>query len=172
MITVTYRDIAYVCDKAIKGDNYIHLLDASGCMIAAFDGISNFDIFTISGGGWTTPSPDDECYLAVVREDGTVAKGGHKCNDVAPNPRYQVTLASASSGWTQSDSTYSKILTLAGVKPTDLVAIVPETQKAWAQSYLGIVVGTDTITISTSVLPPEDCVLYMYLIRTSGTVVL
>ena len=82
MITVTYLGESYECTTAIKGSNYIHLLDSSGCMIASFDGISDFRGFSISGGTWCVPKAEGECKVAVIREDGTIAEGGHVCKDL------------------------------------------------------------------------------------------
>lgn len=82
MATVTYLGESYECSVALKGANYIHLLDAKGYLTAAFDGVSDFSGFTISGGNWTTPASDDNCHLAVIREDGTIGKGSHKCSDI------------------------------------------------------------------------------------------
>ena len=82
MITVSYLGETYQCAKALKGTDYIHLLGSDGCMIAAFDGITDFRGFTISGGDWTSPTPNDECYLAVIGEDGVIRKGGHRCCDI------------------------------------------------------------------------------------------
>lgn len=82
MATVMYRDISFECARAIKGENYIHLLDEDGTMIAAFDGVSEFSSFSISGGDWVPPTPDGECFLAVLRDDGTIGKGSHKCCDL------------------------------------------------------------------------------------------
>lgn len=82
MVTVMYRDLSFECATAIKGENYVHLLDENGTMIAAFDGVTNFNYFSISGGSWTNPTPENECFLAVIKDDGTVGKGGHRCCDV------------------------------------------------------------------------------------------
>ncbi len=82
MITVTYLGESYECTTAIKGSNYIHLLDSSGCMIASFDGITDFRGFSISGGSWCVPKSEGECKVAVIREDGTIAEGGHVCKDL------------------------------------------------------------------------------------------
>lgn len=84
MAILTYLNTEYVCDTAIKGTDYIHLVDAEGCMIAAFDGITDFSAFSISDGDFTDAMDHNDCYVAVIREDGTVAKGGHKCRDIAP----------------------------------------------------------------------------------------
>lgn len=86
MATVTYLGESIDCATALKGDDYIHLLDENGCMIAAFDGVSDFGGFTITNGAWVSPVSHDECYLAVIREDGTLAKGGHKCSDISAGP--------------------------------------------------------------------------------------
>ena len=82
MATVKYLGDSYTCDKALKGTDYIHLLDSDGCMIVAFDGVQDFSGFSISGGSWTTPTPEGECYLAVVKDDGSIGKGGHRCCDI------------------------------------------------------------------------------------------
>lgn len=82
MATVNYLGESYSCTTALKGADYIHLLDVNGDMIAAFDGITKFDGFTISGGTWVTPTAESDCYLAVVKDDGTMGKGGHKCCDI------------------------------------------------------------------------------------------
>lgn len=82
MITVTYLGESYECVTALKGADYIHLLDSEGCMVAAFDGVSDFSDFAITGGDWTIPTPEQDCYLAVVKEDGTIGKGGHRCCDI------------------------------------------------------------------------------------------
>lgn len=82
MITVTYNDVSYECTTALKGADYIHLLDADGSCTAAFDGVMDFSAFAISGGDWTTPASADDCYLATIGEDGSIRKGGHKCSEI------------------------------------------------------------------------------------------
>lgn len=86
-MVVKYLDNSIECATALKGDNYVHLLDANGDMIAAFDEVSDFSGFKISGGNWTTPTDNHHCYIAVVRDDGTIAKGGHKCSDIQQRDR-------------------------------------------------------------------------------------
>ena len=85
MATVTYRGNTFECEKAFKGTDFIHLLDADGIMIVAFDGVSDFSDFSITGGNWETPAADHDCYLAIIRDDGTIGKGGHRCNEVTTN---------------------------------------------------------------------------------------
>lgn len=82
MPKVYFCDDAYECAVALKGNDYVHLLDASGCMIAAFDAVASFDDFVIEDGDWTAPKSNDSCNIAVVREDGTIGKGSHKCSDI------------------------------------------------------------------------------------------
>lgn len=50
MAIVTYLGESYECSRALKGSDYIHLLDANNEMIAAFDGVTSFDDFYISDG--------------------------------------------------------------------------------------------------------------------------
>lgn len=86
MATVTYLGNSFECEKAFKGADFIHLLDANGVMIVAFDGVSDFSGFAITDGNWETPAADHDCYIAVIRDDGTIGKGGHRCSDIAANP--------------------------------------------------------------------------------------
>ena len=81
MPNVTYLGTTYPCAKALKGDDYIHLLDSNGVLIVAFDGIKDFSGFTIDT-DWTAPTPNNECYIAVIGDDGVVRKGGHRCCDI------------------------------------------------------------------------------------------
>ena len=82
MATVTYRDLSFECATALMGDTYVHLLDENGDMIVAFDGVTEFSLFGITGGEWSVPTPENDCYLAVLKDDGTIGKGGHKCCDI------------------------------------------------------------------------------------------
>jgi len=91
MPNVTYGGTTYPCAKALKGADYIHLLDSNGCMIAAFDGITDFTGFTIDT-DWTTPTPDGECYLAVIGDDGVIRKGTHKCCDIPDTDEEEIDI--------------------------------------------------------------------------------
>lgn len=82
MATVTYQGTSYECHKAFKGSNYIHLVDAAGHLTVAFDGVNDFSLFSISGGSWTTPTETSNCYLAVMRIDGTIAKSSIRACDI------------------------------------------------------------------------------------------
>ena len=81
MATVTYNNESFTCTTALKGTDYIHLLDAKGAMMVAFDGITDFSGYSITGGSWTTPTPPDECYFAVVEDDGSVTKSSYRRSD-------------------------------------------------------------------------------------------
>ena len=82
MATVTHLGVEYPCSTAVKGDDYVHLLNKDGVLVTAFDGVSDFSDFSITDGDWTTPTPENECYLAVVKDDGTMGKGNHRCCDI------------------------------------------------------------------------------------------
>lgn len=82
MPTLMYLGNTYDCTTAIKGEDYIHLLDENNVMVAAFDEITDFSEFTLQNGAYTSPTEDHNCYVAVVRDDGTIAKGGHTCADI------------------------------------------------------------------------------------------
>ena len=62
MALVTHLDQEYTCSKAIKGEDYIHLLDNEGEIKTAFDGISDFKDFSITDGEWVTPTPEEDLY--------------------------------------------------------------------------------------------------------------
>lgn len=96
MPTLKYLDGTYECAVAIKGGDYIHLLDESGVMIVAFDEIKDFSKFTLTNGSYTSPTSDHDCYLAVIRDDGTLGRGGHKCSDI---PMTAADLGAAPAGY-------------------------------------------------------------------------
>lgn len=83
MPTLKYLGEAFDCTTAIKGADYIHLLDENNVMVAAFGEISDFSGFTLENGSYTPPTNDHDCYLAVIRDDGTIGRGGHRCCDVS-----------------------------------------------------------------------------------------
>ena len=82
MPTLTYLGDSYDCATAIKGDDYIHLLDENCRMIAAFDGITDFSGFTLENGSYVAPKDHSQCEVAVIREDGTIMGGGHLCGSM------------------------------------------------------------------------------------------
>lgn len=97
MPTLKYLGDSFDCTTAIKGDNYIHLLDENGVMVAAFDEIADFSDFTLENGSYTEPTDDHSCSVAVIRDDGTIGKGGHSCADIGS------ALAAAAAAQTTAD---------------------------------------------------------------------
>ena len=83
MATVTYCEKSYACSTAIKGSNYIHLLDESGTLVAAFDGVSDFSKFSIDDGNWASPKIASECTIVVIGSDGIPLSSGIKLCDVS-----------------------------------------------------------------------------------------
>lgn len=76
MPTVTYAGNTYTCTKALKGSNFIKLFNDAGVIVASFEGISNFNSFSISGGSWVSPKASTECPVALVQEDGSTGACG------------------------------------------------------------------------------------------------
>ena len=99
MPTLKYLGDSYDCATAIKGPDYIHLLDANGAMVATFDKITDFSSFTLENGSYTSPTPDHDCYLTVTRDDGTFGKGNYKCSDI---PRTAADVGARPNTWTPS----------------------------------------------------------------------
>ena len=81
-MTVTYDGVTYTCDVALKGATYVHLVDSTGALVACFDGVSDFSLFTIADGSWTTPASADNCNVATVGEDGMLHKSDTKLCDL------------------------------------------------------------------------------------------
>lgn len=82
MAIVSYMGESYECVVPLKGKDYIHLLDANGNMVAAFDGVKDFGNFSISGGVFLTLPSDENLNVAVLRADGTIGNGKRKCCDL------------------------------------------------------------------------------------------
>lgn len=66
MPLITYGGQDYSCAKAIKGLDYIELLDSNNNLIGKFAEISDFSGFSISGGGWSEPEPIDEIFIPTA----------------------------------------------------------------------------------------------------------
>lgn len=70
MALVTHQGTEYSCTTAVKGEDYIHLLNEEGQLTTVFDGISDFSDFSITDGDWTTVPqgdiavPDVRCIFA------------------------------------------------------------------------------------------------------------
>ena len=60
---VRFLDKVFECEKAVKGSDFIHLYNANGGAVASFEGVSDFNLFTIEGGEWIAPEPTAEEQL-------------------------------------------------------------------------------------------------------------
>lgn len=78
---LTYLGVDYPCAKAVKGADYIHLLDEDGNVITAFHGVADFSGFSLSGCNWTQPDTCDKSHVAIIRSDGTIDKSNAKYED-------------------------------------------------------------------------------------------
>ena len=81
MPTVTYNSETFTCTTALKGADYIHLLDSSGNMIVSFDGVVDFSGFSITDGNWSSPTEEDLCHIAVIEDDGTLGESSFTPRD-------------------------------------------------------------------------------------------
>lgn len=61
--------VEYECAKAIKGNDFVELFDASCRKIASFNGISDFGGYALDGGDWTEPIPSTESVLLELAAD-------------------------------------------------------------------------------------------------------
>lgn len=81
MAQLTFNNVTYTVDHAVKGSDYIHGYDANGTIIVAFEGVCDFDKFVYSGTYMTPESCADEPMNVVrnvngilVRCDGSAAR--------------------------------------------------------------------------------------------------
>ena len=81
MAVVKHMGVEYPCSKAVKGADFVHLLNEKGKVTIAFDGVSDFSGFSITGGSWIAALEEDD-YVAIMKDDGTVGKGSHRCCDL------------------------------------------------------------------------------------------
>lgn len=129
MPTLVYKEKSFDCAKAIKGSDYIHLLNADGVMIAAFDNIADFSGFELTGGSYSSPTADHSCFVAVVRDDGTIGKGGHRCSGIVS--KSTKTTATIGTSWSGSSAPYTQTITISGVTASNVVEIaLPSTATA------------------------------------------
>ena len=112
MPTLKYLDEVFDCTTAIKGDDYIHLLDDNGVMVAAFDAITDFSGFTLENGSYVSPTADHSCRVAVIRDDGTIGVGSHTCEDIG------TALDTANEAKEAANAVYSKEAVLADATKT------------------------------------------------------
>lgn len=80
MPIVTYNGNEYECATALKGADYIRLLDDTGCKIVSFEGVVDFSLFKISGGSWTNTTFDtvlNACAIPAILPDGSFCSTPH-----------------------------------------------------------------------------------------------
>lgn len=149
MITVLFRGKSYTCAVALKGTDYIHLLDANNKNVAFFDGVSDFTDFTISGGSWTTPATPDECYLVTMGEDGTLHKGSHKCSDIAGMIYYNKAQSLTEAQKAQARANIGANAIEGFVKYTESQSLTTQ-QKATARENIGAAAAASLAAVATS----------------------
>lgn len=157
MPIVTFKGTEkFTCAKAIKGSDYVHLLDAFDIMIVAFDDVVDFSAFSIEDGEWCIPASDDDCFVAVVREDGTIATGSHKCKDIGMSTKsYTMTLPKDS--WeTLEDGTFRYIYDVPDVNPTNHLTITALTNKLFVYNELTVSAGEGLIYFFCDTAPSID----------------
>ena len=74
MPIVTYNGHEFECTTALKGADYIRLLDENGCKIVAFEAVVDFSLFTIADGSWTDDTGYGTCCVALIGTDGSGRK--------------------------------------------------------------------------------------------------
>lgn len=89
---VTYNGTEISCAIAYKGSNCVKLVDSLGITVASFDYVTDFSLFTISGGDWTELPGHSQCEIAVMRPDGAIIPGGLKCSELPVKNGYMAAL--------------------------------------------------------------------------------
>lgn len=165
MAKVTFMGTEYECATAIRGSDYIHLIDSNGVLIATFDGIVDFSAFTITSGTWSAARSDEACNIAIIGEDGVVRRGPLKCTDIMPTIKYLIKLSVTA--WLTSGDAYLQTINISGIVASDLVVLNPVEQLDWAYGTLDADVTTnDYITFTTHELPATDINIEAYVIKT------
>lgn len=146
MATVTYNNESFTCTTALKGEDYIHLLDASGNMVTAFDGVVDFSGFSISDGDWTSPTEEDLCSIAVIEDDGTIGKSSFKPSDIAKagditpasigaaEKSVAITASLPVASWNGGEKTLSVALSQDVTGKNLVVAPAPASFEAWCEA--------------------------------------
>lgn len=79
MLTVTYKGKTYICTTALRGTDYVHLLDKGGYMLEQFTNVTDFSEFVVSGGAWTAPPAAYDYYVKTI---------GNRCKTKSGNEVY------------------------------------------------------------------------------------
>ncbi len=76
---VLINGTAHECARAIKGPDYVYLLDESGGVMLACSGISSFEGYSIEGGEWEnveTPTEPTQLERIDALEAGVMELAG------------------------------------------------------------------------------------------------
>ena len=82
-MNVTYNSKTFACATAYKGTDYVRLVDSTGSVVAVFQGVQDFSLFTLTDGEWTNVPEASNCSLVVMSPDGSFHKSDSKARDVA-----------------------------------------------------------------------------------------
>lgn len=143
MPTLKYLDRTFDCAVAIKGADYIHLLDENNVMTAAFDNITDFSDYTLENGSYTAPTAEGYCKVAVLRDDGTIGAGDHTCADIgtamtnaqAAGAKAQQALDAANAGYSNQEILTPATASLYGLGedavPDDVLGVLGAYKQHW-----------------------------------------
>lgn len=162
MATLTFNGTRYECEVAIKGPDYVHLLDANGALILAFDGVVNFNAFSLQDASWTIAEVEDNCRVAVMREDGTIGAGSHRCRDIGTKG-YTLELPNAqSSEWVLGkDGMYTLTYAVPGILSTDHVVVTAETNKSFIYNELIVTNANGALIFFTEQRPVSTSIIHL-----------
>lgn len=154
MPTVIFNGVAIQCAVALKGSDFIHLLDDAGVSVASFDGVIDFTAFTIQDGSWTSATPDNECPIAVIRPGGAI----RSCGSLARTTMFTIQLINAPTMWDGAGSAgFKKTFTVNGLKADDTLLLLPLNEAAWARGAITTEVTANKLTVYTAVIPQSTC---------------
>ena len=166
MATVTYNNESFTCTTALKGTDYIHLLDASGDMIVAFDSVADFSGFSITDGDWTSPKRVNDCNLTVFGEDGVIRSSTIKASDIPSSPEdigaapasVAFTVPLPAAGWDASKKSQTvSSLPLSMNALHLIVAPAPESHLTWGECMVRCTgQGTTDVSFTCEDVPSVD----------------
>lgn len=146
MPTIKYNNESFECSKAIRGVDYIKLLDSAGNEICLFGGIHDFSMFEIADGDWSAPGGYEEIRASAYLSNGTliIAAPGEVGNGTLIKFKAPCDCAAVTNGLVINDKEYIC------VNATGVVVTGTEFGGVWsAGAMLAIIVDV------------EACVAYM-----------
>lgn len=173
MPNVSYNGSTYVCAIAIKGEDFIRLLDANYAPIAVFEGISDFSDYTITDGDWESPLEEGACNLVVMRRDGSVSRSGLKCGDIVASSVYTCVLsANSATKWGAISGGYRRSIPVTGLAESDLVLIISSSNDDWLQSKVSLYISPNYLVFDATSLPSADVHVTFSVMKLSAAVAL